>query len=240
MPRRFHWENGIANTLIARFSDETLDRWKWHLQHVPLVAGTDLYEAGTFVEHVYFPLSGVIALGFENSSHRNSTLCLFGKNGMVGLQMVLGNERSVESAKVLIGGFALRLEAGLVRTEMARGGEVAQLLLARTQLKMTRLATSAFCNRHHSLEQQLCQRLLEMMELTGNNEFVLTQSELADLVGGRREQVNRKLGELRDAGTLQMERNSLRVTEPSGIWARVCDCHKVLSAAEARLMANHP
>jgi CRP-like cAMP-binding protein len=157
---------------------------------------------------------------------------------VLGLQALLGTASDNTRAAVLVAGRALRLSAGALRNEFERGGAAQQLLLAYLHIALTHFAQAAFCNRFHSLEGQLCMRLLQMVDMTDRSDFQLTQAEVAELLGTRRETVNQLLGELKDAGIVASHRNGVAVTERNGLWRRACECHGVLKDAQHRLLGQ--
>ena len=228
----------MQNQLLSRFPAEALARWQPSLHTLHLDAGAVLHTAGSLTTHVYFPLDCVVSISLTDRDDKSLSVCLVGRDGLVGLHIILGTVRALDTSTVVIAGSALRLDAAALMAEFALGGEVAKLLLARTQAKVTHIAQAAYCSRHHSLDQHLCMRLLQMFDYSGRADLHLTQGRLAELLGGRREQVNRTLAQLREAGTLDIERNGLKLLDRQGLWQRVCACHAVLLDADARALAT--
>jgi CRP-like cAMP-binding protein len=228
------------NLLLERFPIDAQERWHSQSQLLELDAGAVVSAPGAPLDHVYFPLDCMFVVQHQMPNGRALGVALVGREGVLGVQALLGSVSDNSRAAVLVAGKALRLNAGALRTEFERGGAVQHLLLSYLQSALTHSAQAAFCNRFHSLEGQLCLRLLQMVDMTDRVDFKLTQAEVAELLGTRRETVNQLLGDLKDAGIVASHRNGVAVTERSGLWRRACECHGVLKDSQHRLFGQKP
>jgi CRP-like cAMP-binding protein len=226
------------NLLLDRFPKDAQERWHDHSQVLDLDVGAVVAAPGAPMEHVYFPMNCMFVVQNQMPNGKALGVALVGREGVLGLQALLGTASDNTRAAVLVAGRALRLSAGALRNEFERGGAAQQLLLAYLHIALTHFAQAAFCNRFHSLEGQLCMRLLQMVDMTDRSDFQLTQAEVAELLGTRRETVNQLLGELKDAGIVASHRNGVAVTERNGLWRRACECHGVLKDAQHRLLGQ--
>jgi CRP-like cAMP-binding protein len=228
------------NLLLDRFPMEAQQRWRGHSDLIELDVGAVVSAPGAPMDHVYFPIDCMFVVQHQMPNGRGLGVALVGREGVLGVQALLGSVSDNSRATVLVSGKALRLVASALRTEFDRGGVVQHLLLGYLQSALTHFAQAAFCNRFHSLEGQLCMRLLQMVDLTDRVDFRLTQAEVAELLGTRRETVNQLLGDLKDAGIVSSHRNGVAVTERNGLWRRACECHGVLKDAQHRVFGRRP
>jgi CRP-like cAMP-binding protein len=180
------------NLLLDRFPKDAQERWHDHSQVLDLDVGAVVAAPGAPMELVYFPMNCMFVVQNQMPNGKTLGVALVGRAGVLGLQALLGTASDNTRAAVLVAGRALRLRAGALRNEFERGGAAQQLLLAYLHIALTHFAQAAFCNRFHSLEGQLCMRLLQMVDMTNRSDFKLTQVEVAELLGTRRERPNRR------------------------------------------------
>jgi len=226
------------NQLLALFSQETRQRWAPHLQQVELPARRVLYEARQAPLYAYFPIDSVLAVNNHLPAERSLTIALIGREGLLGVNTFLGHAAGPSTTSVLVAGSAWRLDAAALLAEFQRGGSTQQLLLAYTQSLVTQIAQTAACNRHHTIDQQLSLRLVQIMERVERHDFDFSQSQLADLVGARRERVNQIVGELQAQNAVSLRRGGFEVLDSAPLLRRMCGCHAVMKAAEARVLGN--
>jgi len=228
------------NQLLALFSPETRQRWAPHLQQVELTARRVLCEARQPLLHAYFPIDSVLAVNNHLPAERSLTVALIGHEGMLGVNAFLGHAPGPSSTSVLVAGSAWRLDAGALLADFQRGGSTQQLLLAYTQSLVTQIAQTAACNRHHTIDQQLSLRLVQIMDRVERRDFDFSQGQLAELVGARRERVNQIVGKLQADNAVSLRRGGFDVLDPAPLRRRMCGCHAVMKAAEARALGQLP
>lgn len=226
------------NQLLAVVPAAEFERISPHLELVTLPLGEMLYEPGEQLQHAYFPTTAIVSLHYVLESGATAESAGVGNEGVVGVALLMGGETTPSSAVVQTAGHAYRLASRVLKEEFARAGPIQQLLLRYTQALMTQMAQSAVCNRHHSVEQQLCRWLLLTLDRVPSQELVMTQELVASILGVRREGITEAAGNLQRAGIISYRRGHISVLDRRGLESRVCECYDVVSAELRRLLAD--
>jgi CRP-like cAMP-binding protein len=224
------------NQLLAILPAEEFAHLAAHLELVPLLLGDMLYEPGGQLQHAYFPTTAIVSLHYVTESGASSETAGVGNEGVVGIPLFTGGNTTPSSAVVQTGGHAYRLERGLLLQEFNRAGFMQRLLLRYTQALITQMMQNAACNRHHSLEQQLCRWLLLTLDRCPSRELVMTQELIATMLGVRREGITEAAGELQRAGFIRYRRGHITVLERTGLETRSCECYAVVKKEWGRLL----
>lgn len=226
------------NLLLAALPKADYQRLLPHLELVPLPLGWAVYEAGSRMDHVFFPTEGIVSLLYVMENGASAEIAVTGNEGLVGISLFMGGESTASRAIVQSAGHGYRLRADFLKDEFERGGELQHLLLRFTQALITQMAQTAACNRHHSVEQQLCRWLLLSLDRLPSNELRMTQELIANMLGVRREGVTAAAGHLQDAGLIQYQRGHIIVLDRRKLEERVCECYAVVKRESDRLL-NH-
>ena len=226
------------NRLLAALPAAEFERLAAHLQLVALPLGEMLYEPGAQLQHAYFPASAIVSLHYVMESGASASVAGVGNEGMLGVSLFMGGDTTPSSAVVQTAGDAYRLERRLLKQEFDRSGPAQRLLLRYTQALMTQMSQTAVCNRHHSVEQQLCRWLLLTLDRVPSLELVMTQELVASMLGVRREGITQAAGDLQDAGVIRYRRGHIAVVERSGLEARACECYAVVKKELTRLLSD--
>jgi CRP-like cAMP-binding protein len=224
------------NRLLAALPEDEWTRWLPHLEAVEMPLGKVLYESGSTLSHVYFPTTSIVSLLYVMEDGASAEIAVVGREGIVGISLFMGGESTPSRAVVQSAGHAFRLRAGLMLQEFNRAGPVLHLLLRYTQALITQMAQTAVCNRHHSLDQQLCRWLLLSLDRRDSNDLAMTQELIANLLGVRREGVTEAAGHLQDAGLIRYRRGHITVLDRSLLEARACECYAVVKNEYDRLL----
>lgn len=228
------------NHLLEALPAAELERLTAHLEPVSLLLGNSLYEHGGQLQHAYFPLSAIVSLHYVTGSGASAEIAGVGNEGMVGVSLFMGGNTTPSSAVVQTAGLALRLERSIVKTEFDRGGAMQRLLLRYTQALMSQMSQTAVCNRHHSVEQQLCRWLLMALDRVPSGQLVMTQELVASMLGVRREGITEAAGNLQKAGFIRYRRGHIAVLGRSGLESLSCECYAVVRKEHLRLFADIP
>lgn len=226
-----------CNYLLAALPDAEFGRIKSHLELIPLQLGDMLYEPGGQLQHAYFPTTAVVSLHYVTETGASAETAGVGNEGVVGISLFMGGSTTSSSAVVNIAGDAYRLEARFLKQEFERAGVMQRVLLRYTQALMTQMTQTAVCNRHHSIEQQLCRWLLSTLDRVPTRDFVVTQEQIAGTLGVRRESVTEAAGRLQNAGVIHYRRGHIAVLERSGLATRACECYAVVAKEMDRLLS---
>jgi len=226
------------NRLLAALPEAEFKRLSPHLGLVPLALGTMLYEPGGQMQHAYFPTTAIVSLHYVMESGASAETAGVGNEGVVGISLFMGGNTTPSSAVVQIAGHAYRLDGRLLKEEFDRAGLAQHLLLRYTQALMTQMSQTAACNRHHTVEQQLCRWLLLTLDRMATNELVMTQELVANMLGVRREGITEAAGRLQQAGIISYRRGHIAVLERSGLETRACECYAVVKKELARLLSD--
>lgn len=224
------------NGLLAAIPQAEYDRLLPHLELVPMPLGTVLYESGSELRHVYFPTTTIVSLLYVMVDGASAEIAVVGKEGILGVALFMGGETMPNRAVVQSAGHAYRLKGEVLKEEFNRAGELQHLLLRYTQALLTQMAQTAVCNRHHSLDQQLCRWLLMSFERLSGNELIMTQELIGNMLGVRREGVTEAAGNLQKAGLIKYHRGHITVLDYPGLKARACECYAVVKTEFDRLL----
>jgi CRP-like cAMP-binding protein len=226
------------NHLIAALPPAEFESLAAHLELVQLPLGKMLYEPGTQLQHAYFPTTAIVSLHYVTESGASAETAGVGNEGLVGISLFMGGDTTSSSAVVQTAGQAYRLERRKLKQEFDRGGFLQRLLLRYTQALMTQMSQTAACNRHHSVEQQLCRWLLLTQDRMATRELVITQELIAGMLGVRREGVTEAAGNLQRAGVISYRRGHISVLDRTGLESRSCECYAVVKKELNRLLSD--
>jgi CRP-like cAMP-binding protein len=226
------------NLLLAALPAAERARWASQLEPVEMPLGHVLYESGTRLSHVYFPTTSIVSLLYVMENGASAEIAVVGQEGIVGISLFMGGESTPSRAVVQSAGQGLRLKANLMMQEFNRGGPVMHLLLRYTQALITQMAQTAVCNRHHSLDQQLCRWLLLSLDRLQSNQLVMTQELIANMLGVRREGVTEAAGQLHRAGLIRYQRGHITILDRAGLERRTCECYAVVKREYDRLLPD--
>ena len=224
------------NQLLAALPDMEWQRWLPQLEPVDMPLGLVLYESGATLSHVYFPTTAIVSLLYVMENGASAEIAVVGNEGIVGISLFMGGESTPSRAVVQSAGKGFRLKAQIVKEEFNRAGPVLHLLLRYTQALITQMAQTAVCNRHHSLDQQLCRWLLLSLDRLQDNELVMTQELIANMLGVRREGVTEAALKLQQDGLIRYARGRITVLDRPAIEKRTCECYAVVHKEYQRLL----
>jgi CRP-like cAMP-binding protein len=230
--------NPHQNHLLAALPAAEFERLAMHLELVPMSLGQFLYEPGEQLQHAYFPTTAIVSLHYVMESGASAEAAGVGNEGVVGISLFMGGDSTPSSAVVQTSGHAYRLDCNLLKQEFNRGGTIQRLLLLYTQALITQMIQTAACNRHHSVEQQLCRWLLLTLDRISSGELVMTQELIASMLGVRREGITQAAGDLQRAGFIRYRRGHIAVLDRSGLETRACECYSVVRKELTRLLAD--
>ena len=224
------------NHLLDALPADDYDRLAPHLELIPMGLGDVLYESGAELRYVYFPTTSIISLLYVMEDGASAEIAIVGNEGILGISLFMGGETTPSRAVVQSAGHAFRLKAELLKNEFGRYGPTMHLLLRYTQAMITQMAQTAVCNRHHSVDQQLCRWLLLSLDRLTSNELSMTQELIANMLGVRREGVTEAAGKLQEAGLIHYRRGQITVINRPGLEARACECYRVVKTEFDRLL----
>ena len=224
------------NQLLAALPAAEWERWLPQLEWVEMPLGQVLYESGTTLSHVYFPLTAIVSLLYVMENGASAEIAVVGNEGIVGISLFMGGESTPSRAVVQSAGHGFRLNAQTMKDEFNRAGPVLHLLLRYTQALITQMAQTAVCNRHHSLDQQLCRWLLLSLDRLQGNDLVMTQELIANMLGVRREGVTEAALKLQKVGLIRYARGHISVLDRAGLEQRTCECYAVVKKEYDRLL----
>ena len=228
------------NHLLAALSAAEFDPLVAHLQLVPMQLGEILYDPGEQLQYAYFPTTSIVSLHYVIESGASAEIAGVGNEGVVGISLFMGGDTTPSSAVVQTAGHAYRLPRQVLKSEFERGGPLQRLLLRYTQALITQMAQTAVCNRHHSIEQQLCRWLLVTLDRVPSGQLVMTQELVASMLGVRREGITEAAGRLQQAGVIRYRRGHIAVLDRTGLEQRSCECYGVVKAEIDRLLTDFP
>ncbi|UHL64832.1 Crp/Fnr family transcriptional regulator [Paralcaligenes sp. KSB-10] len=224
------------NHLLAALPPEEYIRLLPNLEVISMPLGNVLYESGAHMRHVYFPTTSIVSLLYVMENGASAEIAVVGYEGIVGVSLFMGGETTPSRAVVQSAGHAYRLKGQFLKDEFYRAGPMQQLLLRYTQSLLTQMAQTAVCNRHHSLDQQLCRWLLLSLDRLPSSELVMTQELIANMLGVRREGVTEAAGNIQRAGLIEYRRGRITVLDRPGLEARACECYQVVKKECDRLL----
>lgn len=224
------------NHLLAVLSKEVQDRLFPHLKLTPMPLGKALYESGDMLSHVYFPTDCIVSLLYVMEDGASAEISVVGNEGLVGISLFMGGDTTPSRAIVQSAGHAFRLEGKLLKAEFSRHGELLFLMLRYTQSLITQMAQTAVCNRHHSVDQQLCRWLLLSLDRLPDENLVMTQELIANMLGVRREGVTEAAGKLQKKGVISYSRGRIKVLDRPLLEKLSCECYEVVKKETDRLL----
>ncbi|WP_208616382.1 Crp/Fnr family transcriptional regulator [Acidovorax carolinensis] len=230
----------LHNQLLAALPDADLKRWLPHLEPVALNLGQVLYESGAAMPYVYFPTNAIVSLLYVLEDGASAEIAVVGFEGLVGISIFMGGGTTPSRAVVQSAGSGYRLRADVIKAEFDHAGPAMHLLLRYTQALITQMAQTAVCNRHHSLDQQLCRWLLLSLDRLQSNQLVMTQELIANMLGVRREGVTEAALKLQRAGLISYARGHINVLDRPGLEGRTCECYDVVKKEYDRLLPIRP
>ena len=226
------------NQLLAQLPPDEWQRWQPQLEAVKLPLGQVLYESGATMSHVYFPTTSIVSLLYVMEDGGSAEIAVVGKEGIVGVSLFMGGQSTPSRAVVQSAGEGYRMASRSMMDEFNRAGPVLHLLLRYTQALITQMAQTAVCNRHHSLDQQLCRWLLLSLDRLRGNELVMTQELIANMLGVRREGVTEAALRLQRRGLITYARGHITVLDRPGLEASTCECYAVVKREYDRLLPS--
>ncbi|MBK9493500.1 MAG: Crp/Fnr family transcriptional regulator [Aquimonas sp.] len=230
----------LQNHLLMALSSDVRDRLLPHIERIVLPLGKVLYESGDKLRHVYFPTDSIISLLYVMENGASAEIAVVGNEGIVGVSLFMGGESTPSRAVVQSAGTAYRLNGQRLKDEFDRHGELLVLLLRYTQALLTQMAQTAVCNRHHSIDQQLCRWLLLSLDRLPSNELTMTQELIANMLGVRREGVTDAAGKLQKLGVIEYSRGHIKVLDRHKLEELSCECYAVVKQESDRLLSYVP
>lgn len=230
--------NPSQNHLLAALPAAEFDALAVHLEWVAMPLGKILYEPGEKLQHAYFPTTSIVSLHYVMASGATAETAGVGNEGVVGVSLFLGGETTSSTAVVQTAGHAYRLEGKRLKEAFNCTGLLQRLLLRYTQALLTQTAQTAVCNRHHSLEQQLCRWLLLTLDRMPTNDLIMTQELVASMLGVRREGITEAAGNLQRAGLISYRRGHISVLDRNGLETHACECYAVVKKELDRLLPD--
>lgn len=224
------------NSLLAALSVEILERLTPDLEFIPMPLGDVLYESGGTIQYAYFPITAIVSLHYVMENGASAEIAGVGPEGVVGTSLFMGGRTTPSQATVQTGGHGYRLQAAVLMAEFDRAGPLMRLMLRYTQALMTQMAQTAVCNRHHSIEQQLCRWLLLTQDRVPSNELVMTQELIAGMLGVRREGITEAAGYLQRQGLISYRRGHITILDREKLESHSCECYEVVKKEFNRLL----
>src|SRR5688572_15529678 len=229
-------ESPRANRLLAALPEQDYRALLPSLEHVPLPLGMAVYESGGKQGFVYFPTNCIVSLLYVLADGASAEIAVTGREGLVGISLFMGGETTPSRAVVQSAGHGYRLRGEVLKHAFESGGALQHLLLRYTQALITQMTQTAVCNRHHTVDQQLCRWLLLSLDRLPSNELVMTQELIANMLGVRREGVTEAAGNLQEEGLIRYSRGHITVLDREQLEARVCECYAVVKREYDRLL----
>ena len=229
-----------TNHLLEAMAADAYERLLPRLELKSLPLGHVLYESGTLMRHVYFPTTAIVSLLYVMEDGASAEIAIVGNDGIVGISLFMGGETTPSRAVVQSAGDVFRLRVTHLKDEFLRAGPMHNLLLRYTQSLITQMSQTAVCNRHHSVERQLCRWLLMSLDRLTTNELVMTQELIANMLGVRREGVTEAAGKLQKLGLIHYNRGRIIVNDRPGLEKHACECYRVVKSECDRLLAVAP
>jgi CRP-like cAMP-binding protein len=227
------------NRLLAALSPPERERLVPHLKLVAMPLGKVLYESGNVLSHVFFPIDCIVSLLYVMEDGASAEISVVGNEGLIGIALFMGGETTPSRAIVQSAGHAYRLIGRQLKEEFHRNGRMQLLLLRYTQALITQMAQTAVCNRHHSVDQQLCRWLLLSLDRLSSNKLTMTQDLIANMLGVRREGVTEAAGKLQKLGVIRYSRGHITVLDREKLERLSCECYAVVKKETDRLLASH-
>ena len=226
------------NHLLAALPEEIFDNIFPHMELISMPLGQVLYESGGQLQHIYFPTTAIVSLNYVTQDGASAEIAGVGNEGVLGISLFMGGNSTTSRATVCTGGYGYRLKVRVMMAEFNRAGPMMRLMQRYTQALITQTSQTAVCNRHHSLEQQLCRWLLSTTDRLSSNELTMTQELLACMLGVRREGITEAAGNLQRAGLISYRRGHITVLNRSGLESHACECYNVVKKELHRLLSD--
>ncbi len=224
------------NHLLAALPEADYARLLSDLEPIAMPLGWVVYESGGHMGYVYFPTTSIVSLLYVTENGASAEIAIAGNEGLVGIALFMGGESTPSRAVVQSAGAGFRLKAAMLKREFARGGALQHLALRYTQALITQMSQTAVCNRHHTVDQQLCRWLLLSRDRLPNDQLKMTQELIANMLGVRREGVTEAAGHLQAAGLIHYSRGNITILDRAGLEKRVCECYSVVKREFDRLL----
>lgn len=237
-PNGFPVEDPRRNKLLAALPDTEWRRLQWKFEPIEMLFGKILSDSGSPLRHVYFPTTSTISLLYAAANGASTEIAAVGNEGLVGVALFMGGETMPGRAVVQMPGWAYRLRRDILKDEFGRGGALQRVLLLYTQVRLTLIAQTAFCNRHHSIDQQLIRWLLLTLERIISEEVIVTHELIANILGVRREGITEAAGKLQSLGLIASGRGRITVVDRPGLEAHCCECYGVVRREYDRLLGS--
>jgi CRP-like cAMP-binding protein len=225
-----------VNKLLASLPEPEWRRWQPHLEWVDMSLGSVVYEPGDTLEYVYFPATAIVSLLYVMQNGSSAEIAVVGNEGIVGVALFMGGQSTSSRAVVQSAGRSIRLKSAIMKEEFDRAGPVLHLFLRYTQALLTQMSQTAVCNRHHSLDQQLCRWLLLSLDRLKGTELRMTQDLIAKMLGVRREGVTESALKLQKDGIIRYARGRITVLDRDALEKRTCECYGVVKLEYDRLL----
>jgi CRP-like cAMP-binding protein len=232
--------NPLQNHLLAALPPDVQERVFPHLELVPMPLGKVLYESGDTLRHVYFPTNAIVSLLYVMESGASAEISVVGNEGLIGVALFMGGESTSSRAIVQSAGYAYQLLGQRIKDEFKRHGAMLHLMLRYTQCLITQMAQTAVCNRHHSIDQQLCRWLLLSLDRLQDNQLTMTQELIANMLGVRREGVTEAASKLQRLGVIKYVRGKITVLDRPKLEKLSCECYAVVKKETDRLLPLLP
>lgn len=236
----FEPHNPLQNSLLAALPTNELNNLMPYLELVEMPFGKVLYESGERLQHAYFPTTSILSLHYVLAEGASSEIAAVGNEGMLGVSLYMGGETTPSRATVRSGGYGYRIKAQLLKNEFNRGGPFLHLLLRYSQALMTQVTQTAICNRHHTIEQQLCRCLLVSLDRLQTYSLAMTQELISGILGVRREGITTAAGKLQRAELIRYYRGHIEILDRQGLEKFACECYSVVKHECNRLLSNIP
>jgi CRP-like cAMP-binding protein len=228
------------NHLLAALPEDEYVFLYPHLEEIVMPLGEVIYESGGELRYVYFPTTSIVSLLYVMENGASAEIAVVGNEGIIGIALFMGGDTMPNRAVVQSAGRAYRLRGSIIQKEFIQNGPLMRLLLRYTQALITQMAQTAVCNRHHSIDQQLCRWLLLSLDRLESNKLTMTQELIANMLGVRREGVTEAAGRLQQAGLINYSRGQITVLDRVGLEERVCECYQVVKTETDRLLPSFP
>ena len=230
----------LQNHLLAALPKHEYEELLPNLEKITLPLGEALYESGGELRYVYFPITSIVSLLYVMENGASAEIAVVGNEGIIGIALFMGGGTMPNRAVVQSAGYAYRLKGSLIQKAFTQQGSMMRLLLRYTQSLITQMSQTAVCNRHHTIDQQLCRWLLLSLDRLDSNDLVMTQELIANMLGVRREGVTEAAGKLQQAGLIHYSRGHIHMLDRAGLEARVCECYQVVKTESDRLLPALP
>jgi CRP-like cAMP-binding protein len=228
------------NRLLGALPQEERGRWTPHLESMDMPLGKVLTESGRDPSFVYFPTTAIVSLQYIMADGSPAEIAVVGNEGIIGVSIFMGGGSTLSRAVVRGAGLGYRLRAPVMMEEFGRSGLTQHLLLRYTQALVTQIAQTAVCNRHHSVDQQLCRWLLLSLDRSQGRELQVTQELIAEMIGVRREGITQAASQLQQDGLIRYARGHITILDRAGLEQRACECYSLVVREYARLLRNPP